>query len=100
MAQPPVIPATDRRQFMALGTAVAASLALGGRAFGAAPAAKKNNYAGMMLIDAMGTIGDPAGGPLPESPPSERLLSDLKESGLTAISMTLSVGSQGDRMMK
>lgn len=96
----------DRRRFLGLGAAAlaAAGTTMGGAAAGApqssgaGSAAKRRS--GMMMIDAMGFTGDPASGPLPESPPSPQLLQDLRDSGLTATSMTLSVGSTGDRMSK
>jgi membrane dipeptidase len=47
----------------------------------------------------MGSIGDPDADRA-EASPSQRLLQDLRDSGVTAVSMTLSVGSTGDRMSK
>jgi membrane dipeptidase len=85
----------DRRQLLAgMAGALIATPALAAapaRGFGQA------DYDRAMVIDAMGGLYDQ--GPL-EAPPSERLLSDLRASGVTAVSMTLSVGTEGDRMMK
>ncbi|HEY6927239.1 MAG TPA: membrane dipeptidase [Steroidobacteraceae bacterium] len=58
-----------------------------------------DKYGRAIVIDAQGVIGDPDPTATLESAPSQRLLSDLHASGLTAVSVTLSVGSTGDRMM-
>lgn len=88
----------NRRSFIACGSAgvtlaVIANAVAARKPFGAA------DYERAMVIDAMGTIGDPEG-KTPESEPSERLLRDIRDSGVTAVSMTLSVGSNGDRLSK
>src|SRR5690242_16839916 len=51
-----------------------------------------------VVMDAQATLGEPDWSLALEAPPSERLKHDLRDSGLTAVSMTLSVGSTGDRM--
>lgn len=89
----------DRRQFIAIGTAAAASLTLPSAACAAGGSFGAKAYERAMVIDAMCTIGDPDAA-TPESSPSERLLRDLRDSGVTVASITLSVGSTGDRMMK
>ncbi len=60
----------------------------------------ERSYRRATIIDALGTISDPESGGSLESAPSERLLRDIRDSGVTAVSMTLSVGSTGDRMSK
>src|SRR5579872_4898035 len=57
-------------------------------------------YSQTIVIDAQAVIPDPDPNVVLESAPSQRLLSDLQASGLTAVSMTLNVGSTGDRMVK
>jgi membrane dipeptidase len=52
------------------------------------------------VIDAQAVIPDPDPNVVLESAPSQRLLTELQASGLTAVSMTLNVGSTGDRMVK
>jgi membrane dipeptidase len=103
MAVNPVSFAGGRRQFLAAGAA-AAGVALTGAAVAQAQPARVQRRSGagarMMMIDAMGFTGDPDPGPLPESPPSARMLQDLRDSGLTATSLTLSVGSTGERMTR
>jgi membrane dipeptidase len=87
----------DRRTLM---TAVAGlGLAAGPRAWAAAPGFTEADYRRAVVIDAMGGIYDPVDGPF-EAEPSPRLLSDLRASGVTAVSMTLSVGTGGDRLAK
>jgi membrane dipeptidase len=92
---------TDRRSFLALGSAAAAGTLL--RPLSGMAAAQSvystRSYEHAMVIDALGSIGDPAAKGS-EDAPSERLLKDLRDSGVTAVSMTLSVGSTGDRMSK
>jgi len=56
----------------------------------------EGDYHNALVIDALGTLDDPITGELPESPPSERLLRDLQLSGVTALSVTLSVGTEGN----
>jgi membrane dipeptidase len=58
------------------------------------------DYDQACVIDAQGTIDDPAPGELPESPPSTQLLQDLASSGITAVSVTLNVGTSGDLFAK
>jgi membrane dipeptidase len=58
------------------------------------------DYERAIVIDALGAVGDPEPGATIETEPSPRLLKDLRDSGLTAISVTLSVGSTGDRLAK
>lgn len=94
---PPV--SMHRRRFLISSSAVAANVAFGSAAFGAGRSFGEQDYERALVIDALGTIGDPDGDAL-ESAPSERLLRDIRTSGVTAVSMTLSVGSTGDRMSK
>ena len=82
----------DRRSLIAGAAALGAT-----PAFAAARAYSEADYARAFVIDAMGGIYDDV--PM-EAPPSQRLLSDIRASGVTAVSMTLSVGTEGDRMMK
>jgi membrane dipeptidase len=89
----------DRRAFLSLSGAVGLS-ALWRDGHAAAGTFGKKAYSRAMVIDAMGGIGDPEPDTVAESPPSARLLQDLRDSGVTALSITLSVGSTGDRMMK
>ena len=87
----------NRRHFLAYSSA-GVTLAVAARAL-----AERNAYTAYeraLVIDAMGTIGDPDPAATPESAPSQRLLSDIRASGVTAVSMTLSVGSNGDRLAK
>ena len=91
---------TDRRGFLALGSAATVSALLGSTpARSASIAYSARDYERAVVIDAMGTIGDPYAGNA-EASPSPGLLQDLRASGVTAVSMTLSVGSTGDRMSK
>ncbi len=92
----------SRRHFLAQGSlstlalaGLATSWAAGERRFGA------RNYERAIVIDALSTVSDPDPAVTSlEAAPSERLLRDIRDSGVTAISMTLSVGSTGDRMAK
>lgn len=88
----------NRREFLVLGGAASAAFAGASRAdsgrFGEAA------YRRAIVIDALGSIGDPDPDAAYESPPSERLLSDIRASGVTAVSMTLSVGISGDRFSR
>ncbi len=88
----------SRRRFIALTTAAAAS-ALGADASPSSSYSEKD-YDRATVIDALGTIGDPDPSATIETEPSARLLKDLRDSGLTAVSVTLSVGSTGDRIAK
>ena len=88
----------DRRSFLACSSA-GLTLAVAARALAERETFRAADYERAVVIDAMGTIGDPDGTAL-EAPPSERLLRDLHASGVTAVSMTLSVGSNGDRLSK
>ncbi|MGH8235845.1 MAG: dipeptidase [Steroidobacteraceae bacterium] len=88
----------NRRNFIACGSA-GVTLAVMTRAVADRGTFSAADYERALVIDAMGTIGDPDG-TAPESPPSERLLRDIRASGVTAVSMTLSVGSNGDRLSK
>jgi membrane dipeptidase len=89
----------ERRDFLTLGTAVAAGAALPWRARAAWGGFGEKRYEGAMVINALGGLED-SDATSAEAPPSERLLRDVRSSGVTAVSMTLSVGSTGDRMMK
>lgn len=89
-----------RRSFIALGAAGAANIALGAPTLGGTRNFGEKDYQRAIVIDALGSIGDPDPATIAESPPSERLLRDLRASGVTAVSQTLSVGSTGDRMSK
>lgn len=88
----------NRRHFLAGGSA-GVTFAVMARAVAERRSFAAADYERAVVIDAMGTIGDPDATAL-ESPPSERLLRDIRASGLTAVSMTLSVGSNGDRLSK
>lgn len=88
----------NRRHFLAGGSA-GVTFAVMARAVAERGSFAAADYERAVVIDAMGTIGDPDATAL-ESPPSERLLRDIRASGLTAVSMTLSVGSNGDRLSK
>lgn len=88
----------NRRHFLAGGSA-GVTFAVMARALAERGSFTAADYERAVVIDAMGTIGDPDATAL-ESPPSERLLRDIRASGLTAVSMTLSVGSNGDRLSK
>ncbi len=87
----------DRREFVAAASATAlatAARATAGPGFGA------ERYRNAVVIDAMGDIVDPDRTLPLEAPPSPRMLDDIRASGVTAISLTLSVGLSGDRMAK
>jgi membrane dipeptidase len=86
----------SRRRFIGAGAAFAAHCAMGAesRSYTA------RNYERAMVIDALGGIRDPDPAAAIETEPSDRLLKDLRDSGLTAVSVTLSVGSTGDRIAK
>jgi membrane dipeptidase len=58
------------------------------------------HYERAIVIDALGAVSDPDPGATADSEPSARLLEDLRESGVTAVSVTLSVGTTGDRIAK
>jgi membrane dipeptidase len=88
----------NRRDFLAYGSA-GVTLGVAARALSERSAFTDADYERALVIDAMGTIGDPGSATL-ESPPSGQLLRDIRASGVTAISMTLSVGSNGDRLSK
>lgn len=88
----------NRRHFLAGGSA-GVTFAVMARAVAERRSFAAADYERAVVIDAMGTIGDPDATAL-ESPPSERLLRDIRAAGLTAVSMTLSVGSNGDRLSK
>ncbi|HEY0942997.1 MAG TPA: membrane dipeptidase [Steroidobacter sp.] len=86
----------SRRRFIATSAALAANCAIG---------AERDAYTAMdyeraTVIDALGVLGDPDPSATIETAPSARLLKDLRDSGLTAVSVTLSVGSIGDRIAK
>ena len=89
----------NRRHFLAYSSA-GVTLAVAARALAERNAYTAVDYERALVIDAMGTIGDPDPAATPESVPSQRLLSDIRASGVTAVSMTLSVGSNGDRLAK
>lgn len=88
----------NRRSFIACGSA-GVTLAVMARAVAERSTFSPAAYERALIIDAMGTIGDPDA-TAPESPPSDRLLRDIRNSGVTAVSMTLSVGITGDRLSK
>lgn len=97
----------SRRRFIVTTTAIGASAAMeaalpsqatGGDARRGRYTSK--HYERATVIDALGAIGDPDPNSKIETEPSARLLKDLRDSGLTAISVTLSVGSTGDRIAK
>lgn len=88
-----------RRHFLAYSSA-GVTLAVAARALAERNAYTAADYERALVIDAMGTIGDPDPAATLESAPSQRLLSDIRASGVTAVSMTLSVGSNGDRLAK
>jgi membrane dipeptidase len=88
----------NRRSFIA-GSSAGVTLAVAARSLAERSAFSTADYEHALIIDAMGTIGDPDATAL-ESAPSERLLRDIRDSGVTAVSMTLSVGSNGDRLSK
>lgn len=92
----------DRRRFLALS---AASTCLAGPAASLAAALSadrfaERDYARAMVIDAMGALVEPEQDLPLEAPPSNRLLVDLRASGITALSMTLNVGRGTDRFNK
>jgi membrane dipeptidase len=89
----------NRRHFLAYSSA-GVTLAATARALAERTAFTASDYERALVIDAMGTIGDPDPVAALESAPSERLLRDIQASGVTAVSMTLSVGSNGDRLVK
>jgi membrane dipeptidase len=90
----------NRRQFLNATSAVATCAALGGPANAERSTYTAKDYEKATVIDALGVIGDPDPNGTSESEPSARLLKDLRDSGLTAVSVTLSVGSTGDRIVK
>lgn len=90
-----LFPAIDRRRFLAMGAAGACA---GVTALTEASTPySERDYARAMVIDGQGMIGELDKSLPLEGPASERLLADLRASGLTAVSMTLSVGRSGDR---
>jgi membrane dipeptidase len=89
----------NRRHFIAFTSAGAASVAFGSTSRGTSHSYSDKDYERATVIDALGSIGDPDA-TTDEAAPSQRLLSDLRASGVTAVSQTLSVGSTGDRMSK
>jgi membrane dipeptidase len=86
----------SRRDFLSASAAAGFS----GSVFASRRAYGSREYEQAMVIDALGGIGDPDPSALPDGEPSLRLLRDLQASGLTAVSVTLSVGSTGDRIAK
>jgi membrane dipeptidase len=90
----------DRRGFLVVGASAAITLALDLPAHAAERTFGAKNYQKALVINALGSIEDPDPAVTAESPPSQRLRRDLQMSGVTAVSMTLSVGSTGDRMQK
>ena len=86
----------SRRQLIAMTTALAAEAVFGAERRGYSA----KDYDRATVIDALGTVGDPDPKATIETEPSARLLKDLRDSGLTAVSVTLSVGSAGDRIAK
>lgn len=95
----------NRRAFIALGAAGATSVAFGATTHAGASTSGSKQYGSKqyrraIVIDALGSIGDPDPAATETSAPSQRLLRDLRASGVTAVSQTLSVGSTGDRMTK
>ena len=90
----------DRRGFLVSGAAAATTLALDLPIYAAERTYGARNYQKALVINALGSIDDLDPAATAESPPSQRLRRDLQMSGVTAVSMTLSVGSTGDRMQK
>ncbi|WP_116810013.1 dipeptidase [Steroidobacter cummioxidans] len=86
----------SRRTFIAASTALAAHPGVASERH----SYTTKDYERAMVIDALGAVSDPEPDAAIETEPSARLLKDLRESGLTAVSVTLSVGSTGDRMAK
>lgn len=90
----------SRRRFLCVSAAVTAHGALAEAAEADRRAYGAREYERAIVIDALGALSDPDPGATPESEPSAQLLRDLRASGLTAVSVTLSVGSTGDRIAK
>ncbi len=90
----------SRRRLLVQGSLAALAFGSGVCAAAADKRFGERNYRRATVIDALGSIGDPQPDITLESAPSARLLRDIRDSGVTAISMTLSVGSTGDRMAK
>lgn len=90
----------SRRHFLALGAAGAASAVVGSASAAAPRRFGQAEYERALVIDALGALGDPDPNATLDSAPSDRLLRDIKASGVTAISMTLSVGISGDRFSR
>ena len=89
----------SRRRFLVM-TAGAVSTVTMSAASDQRSSYTSKDYERAMVIDALGAISDPDPGATAGSEPSARLLQDLRESGLTAVSVTLSVGITGDRIAK
>ncbi|HEY0685133.1 MAG TPA: membrane dipeptidase [Steroidobacter sp.] len=89
----------SRRRFIAMSTA-AMTAAMSAQAGSRRSTYTAEDYERVVVIDALGAISDPDPAATTESEPSTRLLDDLRASGLTAVSVTLSVGSTGDRIAK
>lgn len=81
----------SRRDALLLG----ASLCIAGRAF-AVGRVTRADFERMTIIDGNSAIIEPDRQANPEDPPTDRLLRAVRESGLTAISMTLGQGTDGD----
>lgn len=90
----------NRRNFLTTGILGTAGIALADSALGARRGYTEADYARLTVIDAMGAISDPDPAATAESAPSEQMLRDIRDSGVTAVSITLSVGSNGDRIAK
>jgi len=89
----------NRRSFLAVVSSSALFSAPGPRSEASPAGDKAHQYEHRLVINGLGTLDD-VDATTAEAPPSERLLRDVRNSGLTAISVTLSVGSTGDRVMK
>lgn len=90
----------SRRQFLCVSAAITAHGALADTVAADRRTYSVKEYERAIVIDALGALSDPDSGATPESEPSAQLLRDLRASGLTVVSVTLSVGSTGDRIAK
>jgi membrane dipeptidase len=90
----------SRRKALTGAASLAALPAVAALPAWAAAGFTKAEFARATVIDALGSITERDPKLTLESPPSDRLLRDLRASGLTAISMTISVGTNGDRIGK
>ena len=86
----------NRRHFLAYSSA-GVTLAMAARALAERNAYTAVDYERTLVIDAMGTIGDPDPAATLESAPSDRLLSDIRASGVTAVSSWAPPAEPGTR---